>query len=61
MWPGDFSTQRVGVGWLRLQVLQERAVPAVRGRHVGLVQQPARVRRHAVLRREDHAAEVATR
>ena len=34
-------------------------VPAVGGRHVGLVEQPARVRRHAVLRRKDHAAEVA--
>ena len=42
----------------RLQVLQEHAVPAVRGSHVGLVQQPAGVRRYAVLRREDHAAEV---
>ena len=43
----------------RLQVLQVEAVPAVRGRHVGFVEQPVRVRRHAVLRREDHAAEVA--
>ncbi len=30
----------------------------VRGRHVGLVHEPVRVRRDAVLRREDHAAEV---
>ena len=56
--PGDFSTQR-GAGMPRLQVLEEDAVPAVRGRHVGFVEQPVRVRRHAVLRREDHAAEVA--
>ena len=56
--PGDFSTQR-GAGMPRLQVLQVDAVPPVRGRHVGFVDQPLRVRRHAVLRREDHAAEVA--
>ena len=42
----------------RLQVLEEHAVPAVRGRHVGLVQQPVAVARHVVLRREDHRPEV---
>ena len=57
MWPGDFSTQRVG-RVVRLQVLEEHAVPRVRGRHVGLVEQPVPVRRHVVLRREDHRAEV---
>ena len=46
-------------GMPRLQVLQVKAVIAVRGRHVGFVDQPLRVRGHAVLRREDHAAEVA--
>ena len=42
----------------RLQVLEEGAVPAVGGGHVGLVEQPAGVARHPVLRREDEAAEV---
>src|SRR4051794_34467137 len=41
-----------------LQVLQERAVPAVRRGHVRLVHRPVRVRRHPVLGGEDHAAEV---
>ena len=56
--PGDFNTQR-GARMARLQVLQEQAVVPVRGRHVGFVDQPVRVRRDAVLRGEDHAAEVA--
>ena len=41
-----------------LQVLEERPVPPVRGRHVGLVQQPVPVRRDVVLGGEDHRAEV---
>ena len=57
-WPGDLSTQR-GAGWRDCRCCRNMPVPAVRRRHVGFVDQPVRVRRHAVLRREDHAAEVA--